>query len=390
MPKQQNNLTQSDNSQQIQKKKFRLDDEAVRKIDSEFSDATDEFRAAGRLKKRPAPPRKRLGESNNGRPPAPRRKRPPAAARPQQKNVVSASNRPRRNGSLPNRDSRKYYGGDRYGEFEEEQEVSTPKKHRLRKIIIIVILLCVLVILINIGLLLFSGKIWFNEPRKRDYPIRGPIVSEEMGEINWDRFATQNNIQMAFIRATKSTTYVDKNFEENWAQSEGSGLPTGALHIFDTDIDGAEQAEHFYKTVGDISGRVIPAVEVKFTGIHKVIPADYDNVTKKLVDYTNKIYELYGVYPIIKCNNKVYQKVVKNTNNFSDNKTENFEGCPIWYESLYSKPDEDIKWDFWSYTDRYVISFYETKCYLNMAVFAKDSKEFDKYMYGAKGNNTEE
>ena len=256
-----------------------------------------------------------------------------------------------------------------YEVYDEEEYEVKPKRHKkLRKFIFRLVLLCIIVLLINLGILLATGQLWFNEPKKRDYPVRGPVINEDMGTINWNKFAGQN-IQMSYIRATKSTAYEDENFQTNWDNAKENGLPSGALHIFDIGMDGKEQAEHFIDVVGDMSGRLIPAIEVKLSGFYKIIPADYDKIITRLTDFSNTIEAQYGVKPVIMCGSKIYKNVYKG----------NFEDNPLWYESLYSKPDEKIKWDFWGYSNRVKFAYYESGDYLQMVLFSSSEEDFKNY-----------
>lgn len=255
-----------------------------------------------------------------------------------------------------------------YDVYEEEK----PKHRFLKKLIIRLVILCVIVMIVNIAILLYTGRLWFNEPKKRDYPIRGPVVTEEMGKISWKSFGSQN-IQMAYIRATKGTSFEDANFRDNWNDSEKSELYTGAYHVLVLDSDGEKQAEHFIETVGDdLSGRLIPAVEIRLRGLYKLLPPDFYEASDNLSAYCDKIYEQYGVKPVIYCTSRTYSKMIEGDKRFDD--------CPIWYESLYSKPDENINWQFWSYTDRIKFSYYESGGYLEMAVFNGSEDDIKKFI----------
>ncbi len=44
--------------------------------------------------------------------------------------------------------------------------------------------------------------------------------------------------------------------------------------------------------------------------------------------------------------------------------------------SLFSKPDEDMNWTFWTYTNRVKFSFYESGEYLHMTVFNGSEDDF--------------
>ena len=143
-----------------------------------------------------------------------------------------------------------------YEVYEEEK----PRHRFLKKLVKRLIILCAVVLVINLAVLLYTGRLWFNEPKKRDYPIRGPVVTESMGEIRWKSFAKQN-IQTAYIRATKGTTFEDGAFRDNWNGSKDTDISVGAYHVLELDTDGTKQAEHFINAVGeDLSGRLIPAV----------------------------------------------------------------------------------------------------------------------------------
>ncbi len=248
-------------------------------------------------------------------------------------------------------------------------EVYDKKQNRKRrkKLFFIVVIVCVLVLVVNICLLLYTGQLWFNEPRKRDYPVRGPVISESEGTVKWGSFAEQN-IQMSYIRATKSTTYEDKNFQQNKKGAAETDLPVGYLHIFDLTMDGADQAMHFAETAGDLSGLLIPAVEVERTGFYKVVPVDYDDLSEKLSDYVEFIEQYCGRKPVIKCGKDIYENVVSR---------EEFDDCPVWYVSEYSKPDENVRWDFWGYSSRVKFNYYESGGYLEMTLFNGSEEEFE-------------
>lgn len=241
-----------------------------------------------------------------------------------------------------------------------------PGHRRRRKLFFRVVFICVLVLAVNLGVLLYTGKLWFNEPRKRDYPVRGPVISESEGKVDWSSFAEQN-IQMCYIRATKSTAYEDKNFKQNQKGAAQTELPVGYLHIFDLTMDGADQAKHFADTAGNLSGRLVPAVEVDRSGFYRIFPVDYDDLSEKLSDYVNAIEEYCGTKPVIKCGKDIYENVVSR---------EEFDDCPVWYVSEYSKPDENVRFDFWGYSSRVKFNYYESGGYLEMTLFNGSEKEF--------------
>ena len=246
-------------------------------------------------------------------------------------------------------------------DFDDEYYDAYPKKsRRLRRIIFKLLLLCFIVVTINIGILFFTGKIWFNQPDKSDYPIRGALVDSSFGKINWTTFSKQN-ISTAYIRATKGTAFNDEKFEQYWEDSKNSELLIGAYHVFSLTKDGEKQAKHFCEAMGDsINGRLIPAVEIKLSGIYALFPPDNNEVAENLSDFCDYITEKYGVKALIICNKRSYEKYF----------SKDFEDYNFFVKSYFSQPEENLSADFWGYNPRVRVNGYEnTKEYFTMFVY---------------------
>ena len=257
-------------------------------------------------------------------------------------------------------------------EFPDEEIIEEPlrkSKHRLRRFIVRFSILCIIIILINIAVLFFTGKLWFNQPDKNDYPIRGALVDSDMGEIRWDVFSRQN-ISAAYIRATKGTSFKDEQFKENWNSSSECELLTGAYHIFKLNTDGKKQGEYFCNVMGDsLNGRLIPAIEVNLTGFYTVIPPDKEKVVKRLSQFNKVIEDRYGVKPLIMCTNRSYEKYIQGE----------FDEYPVCITDVYSEPEDGIDWDFWCYNNRVRVKGYENaKDYFSMFVY-KDNIDIDTF-----------
>ena len=60
--------------------------------------------------------------------------------------------------------------------------------------------------------------------------------------------------------------------------------------MLELDTDGTKQAEHFINAVGeDLSGRLIPAVEVRLRGLYRLLPPDYYEAADNLADFCDRI-----------------------------------------------------------------------------------------------------
>lgn len=242
-------------------------------------------------------------------------------------------------------------------EYSEEQ-IKKPKF--LKRFLTFLIIFCLIIVTVNVGIMFFTGKLWFNQPEKNDYPIRGAFVDSDMGEINWSTFSEQN-LSLAYIKATKGTSFKDKNFDDNWKQSKKCTLITGAYHVFNLTKSGEKQAEYFCNTFGEtLNGRLVPAVEVKLSGVYSVIPPDKQTVINNLTEFCGYIKNKYGVNPVIICNKRSYEKYLSS----------DFQDFPTCMVSLFSQPDENSEWDFWCYNPRVRVKGYENgKEYFSMFVY---------------------
>ena len=109
--------------------------------------------------------------------------------------------------------------------------------------IILIIFAIILTIVISIGIMLWNGIIFLNNPSIDEYPIRGVDVSSYQGKIDWKTLSEQD-IQFAFIKATEGSSFVDPNFSENYSNARKTKLRIGAYHFFSYDSSGKTQNYH--------------------------------------------------------------------------------------------------------------------------------------------------
>ncbi|MBR2304118.1 MAG: hypothetical protein IJ871_03140 [Ruminococcus sp.] len=277
---------------------------------------------------------------------------------------------------------------DTVGEFadyedydpEEEERTAQKKRRRARRTARFMIRLTaffMLLVLIMVSVMLYTGYIWFNEPRKRDYPCRGVIVDNDMGQIGWQAFSGQN-ISFAYITATKGKDYIDERFEYNKKNSASTELYIGYLHLFEPDENGRAQAEHFIEAVGEsMAGRLIPAVSIELRGLDRVFSPDEDNSLENLQEFVTEIEAQYGVSPIILCRYGEYEDMVLPNEELSD--------CKIWTDSVFTKPKKGLDWTLWTYSPRVRLKYYETNSYLDAVVFNGSEEKFRELIVPKNG-----
>ena len=251
-------------------------------------------------------------------------------------------------------------------------EPSFFKKHpKLKKAMIRTFVFCILVIFVNLGFLYYRGQLWFNEPRKRDYPVRGAVIDSSLGEVDWKNMSTQT-ISFAYIRATRGTSYVDEQYAASRKAVKKTRLLAGYYHEFDFHSDGKQQAENFIETVGDQQGNLRPMVRIARYGVYYIHMKDREKVRENLKAFLDRLEEEYGRRPVVMCDKKCYEEYIK----------EDFPKYTLWLMGHFKEPDEeDTHWALWEFNPRVRSSGYENrKKYYALSVYRKgrDIEDFKK------------
>lgn len=203
------------------------------------------------------------------------------------------------------------------------------------------------------------------------YPVQGIDVSHYQGEIDWKQIEAQG-IDFAWIKATEGSSYVDEYFQANWKAAEQTALYIGAYHFFSFDSDGGTQADLFIRTVGDLSGKLLPAVDVEYYGDKRNSPPDKEAVIRELKEMLERLEAEYQVKPVIYTTYSIYKKYIRG--NFSD--------YPLWIRNVYVPPGPSVRdWTFWQYTDTAVLEGYEgSEKYIDRNVFRGTKEELKEML----------
>lgn len=221
-----------------------------------------------------------------------------------------------------------------------------------------------------VGILFWNGILLINNPDKEDYPVRGVDVSAYQGEIDWQTLSKQN-IDFAFIKATEGSGFTDKKFEYNHKEAIKTDLRIGAYHFFSFESSGESQAAHFIDTVPKTENMLPPVIDFEFYGNFANEPPEEQTVTAELDAMIKRLYEHYGMQPIIYTGEREYSLYLQNR--YSEN--------PIWIRSVYSKAETVLPdgrtWTFWQYTNRERLEGYDgTEKFIDMNVFNGTKEEF--------------
>ncbi len=229
---------------------------------------------------------------------------------------------------------------------------------------------------IALSVLVLSKKLRPNIFFARKYEVRGVDVSHYQGAIDWDILAGQD-ISFAFIKATEGSSYIDEYFYDNWKMASQTDLAVGAYHFFSFDSPAGTQAELYIHTVGDLSGKIIPVIDVEYYGDKADNPPDKETVTEELTELLSILERHYGAKPILYTTYIVYHRYLKGK----------FEDYPLWIRNVYYPPSLDMrgKWTFWQYSDTAVLEGYSgSEKYIDVNVFCGSADDLKEYMITAQ------
>ena len=230
-----------------------------------------------------------------------------------------------------------------------------------------------------IVLLLGIIAIWFFTYRDElatqlasGYEVQGVDVSHYQGDIDWEILAGED-IDFAFIKATEGSGHVDTRFYENWEGADATDLKIGAYHFFSFDSPAETQAQLYIETVGDLSGNLIPVVDIEFYGDKFSNAPEEEELVAELKTMLALLEEEYGVKPMVYTTYTFYYKYLDGE----------IDGYPLWIRNVYFSPNLDMRgeWTFWQYTDQAVIDGYSgAEEHIDMNVFYGNLDELDEYV----------
>lgn len=189
-----------------------------------------------------------------------------------------------------------------------------------------------------------SKTIFINEWFITDNAVRGVDLSNHQAHVDMRQLAAQN-LKFVYMKATEGSTYVDNYFADNWRNAKEAGLARGAYHFFSFDSTGAEQAQNFINTVGDVlTGDLIPVIDVELHGKYELAPPSKEDVVREVKVMSDMLEAQYGAKPLIYAQRDLYDLYLKG----------NFDENPRWVRSIYfpARWENGDSWLIWQYKDR--------------------------------------
>lgn len=243
-----------------------------------------------------------------------------------------------------------------------------------RKVILMISIISLLLIILGVGAyhMVWNGVIILNGFSASFYPVKGIDVSSYQGQIDWKELADEN-ISFAFIKATEGSSFVDKNFANNFEEAQKTHLAVGAYHFFSYDSAGQTQAQNFINTVKPYEGMLPPVIDLEFYGDKEANPPAREYVDAQLKAMLQALEDHYGQKPIIYATEKSYELYL----------AEDYGEYDIWIRNVIKRPklSDRRSWTFWQYTNREKRSGYHgEEEYIDMNVFRGSVPEFNEYI----------
>lgn len=242
---------------------------------------------------------------------------------------------------------------------------------RYKRRIGIIVVSIVLFIFIVLGILIIDKIIHVNSLFVDSYEVQGIDVSHYQGEIDWQTMQ-KYSFDFVFIKATEGSQHVDENFSKNWAGASNTNMKIGAYHFFSFDSPTKEQVENFIHTVGDLSGKLAPVVDIEYYGEKEKTPPEISDVHSDLKTMLTELENRYRIKPILYTTYKVYRRYIEG----------HFDEYPLWIRNVYYPPfDIDADWKFWQFSDSEALDGYKgQEKYIDRNVFCGTEEELEKYI----------
>jgi lysozyme len=202
----------------------------------------------------------------------------------------------------------------------------------------------------------FFKKTQCQEPRRREwrsyavpippgYSVHGLDISHYSCDIDWNGVKTMNengiNVDFVFMRATKGVNMVDYQLEQNWEGAKSANILRGVYHFYRFDLDPAQQAEFFLKSVTIEKGDLPPVLDIENDKNTDDAKLSKDVIRQGIAIWLIIVEKRTGIKPLIYCNLDYYKRYIK----------DKFPDYKIWIANYDNNKNVKLPdgrpWHFW-------------------------------------------
>ena len=223
-------------------------------------------------------------------------------------------------------------------------------------------------------LLIRMGILFFGEVDEEYYKVRGIVVSEEEGDLDWAVLAHNDKISYAYVRATKGSVYKDKKFGLNFNTAVKNNIIVGAYHEYDIDSKGETQATHYIDTYKSKEENVLPPAVKLFLEDESITDEKAKELDTELDTFLKSLFNKFDKKPVIYTSNETYQSYLRDK--------DEFDIYPIFIENTKYQPMivDDRDWTFWQYIREGEVQGCSKP--VAKSVYCSDAKDFSYFWKG--------
>lgn len=215
------------------------------------------------------------------------------------------------------------------------------------------------------------------------YVVLGIDVSEHQGMIQWDSLAIAKEmvdsciseeenvglpemlpVSFAIIRATKSSDYVDKQFQRNFKAARQLGISLGVYHFLTDTASGRQQAENYISMVKLEEDDLPPILDIEVFSPHVI------DIAKEWLDVVE---EHYGRQAIIYSNKSGFDDIIAMDSVLNSR--------DLWMAHLKTYPPGMTNCKLWQMSQKGKIAGISENI-VDIDMFLGDNAEFKQYIKG--------
>ncbi len=168
----------------------------------------------------------------------------------------------------------------------------------------------------------------------------GIDVSRYQHDIDWGEVARDKRVTYVYLKATESSTLVDRTYRRNLSEARRAGLPVGVYHFFSPTTPAYQQLTNFLGTVDPRTQDLIPIVDVEVAPRRK---SQVGPFLRRLRSFVDGVARKFGCKPMIYTSQYFYIKYLAGK----------FLDCPFMFaryaEDVPQVPD-DVRFLVWQFT----------------------------------------
>lgn len=231
----------------------------------------------------------------------------------------------------------------------------------------------ILSIVVALALLIAGGWGIFRHVQQQEqqtlspYSIRGCVIDQEDGIVNFQDLAKQK-VKFVYLNATTGATYFDDSFNTNYDRLRATNLKVGVVHNFSFERSAVKQLQYISRKVKSNTGQLPVVIRVSYYGEDTAEKVDWKKQGPILADLVRRLANYYGQPVVIKTTpeirQRLYPKYVKQSR--------------FWLEAeKVQKADRHV--EFVEYDDQRTLKTDRREIELPVSYFNGGRQEWQKY-----------